>query len=321
MLIMSHNGIDSIFKKEGRHYNKKARLYQDILIFGSILEENQSFKLWDLAKYLLDKNEEFRSRYSQEKLKNANKIENIQRRIKRSIESLVNLRLIKSTGQVKEERGSGFVPTYCYTRSGYLISQVIQCVINGGENAEEQLYNLFQRSFKVEDHSPSWLIFNSKFIEKIHNKNLFGEYVSVFQKALDSKEITNIESFARVIQNHISPLFQRRLFVRAWEETVDELEPQIRRLYMYEQKLAIDVKMGSKALNREYEELRLELMENVEEVALEGVCTACNQRSAFQMLIIEYTTRLANAHILRPFIKCPKCDVSERTLRLPILWL
>lgn len=122
---------------------------------------------------------------------------------------------MKATGLVKEERGSGFVPTYCYTRSGYLISQVIQCVINGRENAEEQLYNLFQRVFKVEDHSPSLFILNSKFIEKIHDKNLFRDYVTILQKALDSREITDIESLARLIQKLISPLFQQRYFVRA----------------------------------------------------------------------------------------------------------
>lgn len=57
MLFVSQRGIDSIFKKdpEGGYYNKKARLLQDILIFGSTIEENESFKSWDLAKYLLEK--------------------------------------------------------------------------------------------------------------------------------------------------------------------------------------------------------------------------------------------------------------------------
>ena len=102
-------------------------------------------------------------------------------------------------------------------------------------------------------------ILNSKFIEKIHDKNLFGDYVTIFQKALDSKDITDIESLAMLIQKLISPLFQQRHFVRAWVEAIDELEPQIRQLFMYEQKLAIDFKMGSKALSRDYEVKRLEL--------------------------------------------------------------
>ena len=35
--------------------------------------------------------------------------------------------------------------------------------------------------------------------------------------------------------------------MNTWEETVKELEPEIRKLFLYEKKLAIDVKMGSKA--------------------------------------------------------------------------
>ena len=38
------------------------------------------------------------------RLNNSNRIENIQGRIKRSIDSLVNLRLLKETGQVKEHK-------------------------------------------------------------------------------------------------------------------------------------------------------------------------------------------------------------------------
>ena len=324
MLSMSHKGIDSIFKKdpEGGYYNKKARLYQDILMYGSTIEEGRPFKLRELAKYLLDNNEEIKNYYLGKKLTTSNKIENIQKRIQRSIEGMINMRLMKEGEKAKEDKGSGMIPTYTYTPVGYIISQIIRCVIYGKENAEEQLYTLFhERLSKDDPKSPSLLAFNSKFMEKIHDKNLFGNYVSVLQKALDSKEITDIESFVRLIQHFISPLFQRKHFVRVWIETIDELDPQTRQLYLYEQKLAIDFKMGSKALSRDYEVKRLELIDNVEEVALEGICSACKQRSAFRMKIVEYSTRLANAHILWPFIKCPKCNVPERTLQLPILRL
>lgn len=90
---------------------------------------------------------------------------------------------------------------------------------------------------------------------------------------------------------------------------------------MDQKKANIDVMIGAKAFNREYEVLRLDLRENVEVVALKGLCTACNQRHAFPMKIIEYTIRLAIAHIMLPFIRCPKRDVPERTLQLPIMWL
>jgi hypothetical protein len=324
MLFMSQRGIDSIFKKdpEGRYYSNKACLYQDILIFGSTIGEGKPFKLRELAKYLLDNNEEIRNYYRGKKLTNSNRTENIQKRIQRSIEGMISMRLMKEGEKVKEDKGSGMIPTYTYTPTGYLICQIIRCVIYGKENAEEQLYTLFHKRLSKDDaNSPSLLVFNSKFMENIHDKNLFGNYVSVFQKALDSKEITDIESFVRLIQHFISPLFQRKHFVRVWKETIDELDPQTRQLYMYEQKLAIDYKMGSKALSREYEVKRLELRENVEEVALEGICNVCHRRYVFPMKIIEYTFRLAYIDRLPSPIHCPECKKYERTIpiQLPIL--
>jgi hypothetical protein len=117
MLPMSHKGIDSIFKKdpEGGYYNKKARLYQDILIYGSTIEEGKPFKLRELAKYLLDNNEEIRNYYLRMKLTTSNKIENIQKRIQRSIEGMISMRLMKEGDKAKEDKGSGMIPTYTYT--------------------------------------------------------------------------------------------------------------------------------------------------------------------------------------------------------------
>jgi hypothetical protein len=91
-------------------------------------------------------------------------------------------------------------------------------------------------------------------------------------------------------------------------------------LYMYDRKLAIDLKMESKALSNKYEKLRLELIGETERIALEGVCSACKERSVFSMKIIDYTLRLANAHLIDFSITCPKCNAPQRTLRLPNLW-
>ena len=97
MHIMAPKGIDSIFEKDaqGKYYNKKARLFQDILIFGSKINENEPFKLWDLAKFLLENNPELRNHYQGERIRKEKKIENIQRRLKRNVKILVRLRLMK----------------------------------------------------------------------------------------------------------------------------------------------------------------------------------------------------------------------------------
>ena len=49
------------------------------------------------------------------KLTTSNKIENIQKRIQRSIEGMINMRLMKEGDKAKEDKGSGMIPTYTYT--------------------------------------------------------------------------------------------------------------------------------------------------------------------------------------------------------------
>jgi hypothetical protein len=57
------------------------------------------------------------------------------------------------------------------------------------------------------------LIFASKFIENIYQRGLFGEYVSTFQKVLNSKDISDVGAFAMLIQKLLSPLYQTKAFV------------------------------------------------------------------------------------------------------------
>jgi Zn finger protein HypA/HybF involved in hydrogenase expression len=108
-----------------------------------------------------------------------------------------------------------------------------------------------------------------------------------------------------------------------WKETLEELEPEVRNLYLNELKLKIDVIMNASALTLEYEKLRFTLIGDVEVVALEGYCTECKQRSALKMKIEQYYQRLA--HAFTPLnglvMQCPKCNSPNTTLQLLNVWL
>jgi hypothetical protein len=325
--------LDEIFQKEGDNYKNKSRMYQDILIFGSTIPENQEFKLWDLATYLLHNNEEFRDRYFKSKLRlnklnKSNKKEHIIRRVKRNVNNLVVLRIMTQVGQVKEERGTGLIPTFSYTPFGYFLSQIIQS-LRSGVNVEAKLYDLFHKSlFKVQTLSPSFVIFVSNWIKKMYEKGEFVHYVKILKNVIDSKSIKNIAEFASLLQDMVNLHFFHNstnalLFVNTWEETVKELDPEVRKLFLYEQKLSIDAKMGSRARTLEYEKLRLTLIGDVEFVALEGYCNECKQFRACEMSIRQYYRRLAYAHksLDGLAMTCSKCESSpRRPLRLPNLW-
>ncbi|MFZ0512860.1 MAG: hypothetical protein WAM14_14730 [Candidatus Nitrosopolaris sp.] len=327
--------IDKIFQRQyGRDdYKDKARMYQDILIFGSTIPENQEFKLTDLAKYLRHNNEELRDRHLKSKLKlkkltESNKIEYIKRRVKRNVDNLVDMRLMTQVRLVKQERGTGLIPTYTYTRFGYFFSQVIQS-LRSDVNVEAKLYDLFQGMWRVQpDYSQSHIIFNSNWIKKMYEKGHLGHYISIYKKAINSKSIRNIQEFASILQRTVNiRFFHERvnalIYMTTWKETIEELEPEVRKLYLNEIKLNIDGIMNSSSLTLEYEKLRFSLIADVEVVALEGYCTECKQRPVLQMKIVEYYQRLA--HAFTPLnglvMQCPKCNSPHKTLQLPNVWL
>jgi hypothetical protein len=132
---------------------------------------------------------------------------------------------MKESEPVKEERGTSLIPTFRFTRFGYVFSKIMQCMFLEDKDAEKELYKIFhEQLFKVEEDSPSMVIFASKMIKKMYEKDLFGIYISTFRKALNS-DVKDIESFVKLIQDTISFKFLRRSFFNVWEETINDLEP------------------------------------------------------------------------------------------------
>jgi hypothetical protein len=319
-------GIDAIFTKDERgNYNAKSRLYQDILIFGSTISENEEVKLLDLARYLLSNNAEIRDQYGS-KSSECNTIEDIGQRVKKDVDALVDLQLMIQPRQ--EELGTKLTAIYKYTLFGQIMSQIILS-LRSDINVEAKLYDLFQRMLRVQpDYAQTYIIFTSNWIKKMHEKGHLGHYISILKKVINSKSIRNIEEFASILQRTVNiRFFHKRvnalIYMTTWKETLEELEPEVRKVYLNELKLEIDAIMNASSLTLEYEKLRFSLIADVEVVAVEGYCTECKQRSVFQMKIMDYYQRLA--HAFTPLnglvMQCPKCNSPHKTLQLPNVWL
>lgn len=196
-------------------------------------------------------------------------------------------------------------------------------------NVEAKLYDLFQRMLRVQpDYAQTYIIFTSNWIKKMHEKGHLGHYISILKKVINSKSIRNIEEFVSILQRTVNITFFHKpvnalIYMTAWKETLEELEPEVRKLYLNELKLYIDGIINSSSLTLGYEKLRFTLIADVEVVALEGYCTECKQRPVLQMKIVRYYQRLA--HAFTPLnglvMKCPKCNSPHKTLQLPNVWL
>ena len=161
----------------------------------------------------------------------------------------------------------------------------------------------------------------------MYEKGYLSRYISIF-KTVNSQSIKNIQEFASILQRTVNiRFFHERAnalnYMTTWKETLEDLEPEVRKLYLNELKLNIDGIMNSSSLTLEYEKLRFTLIADVGVVALEGYCTECKQRPVLQMKIVEYYQRLAHAFTpqIGLVMKCPKCNSPHKTLQLPNVWL
>jgi len=182
-----------IFKKnKDGTYAKSGLLYQDILkycIDGKYKEnDNKSFRLWNLTKWLLEINTEFINYFRGGSTRNytiANRIEDRLPRIRGKVEDLVNIGLLAQTGTAKETKGSGTVPIYQFTSIGNVVAWIVESMnVDKREDAINQLYNLFQDSFK---NDPSCTdMFNLIYHQKCKEHGLFGDFVDRYRELLES---------------------------------------------------------------------------------------------------------------------------------------
>jgi hypothetical protein len=111
MLIVTRHGIHSLFEDD----KSSQKFFYDILVFGSTVNENESFKTWDAAEFILNNNREVINHYQGSKKSKKVRIEAVNKRVKRNIAILVELRLMRQTGKQKEEKGTELVPVYKLT--------------------------------------------------------------------------------------------------------------------------------------------------------------------------------------------------------------
>jgi hypothetical protein len=187
---------------------------------------------------------------------------------------------------------------------------------------EAKLYDLFQ-GLLAPLEAQSWVIFTSNWIKKVHEKGQFGRYISILKEVIDSKSIWNIRKFNLLLQDTVNLRFSYNpinadVFVNIWQETINELEPEVRKLYLHEVKLSLDATMSNIATTLDYEKLRFALIEDVEVVALEGYCNECKKPAAVKVKIVEYYQ--SHAHVSLVSTKCPLCNSPDPTLQLPQLW-
>ena len=173
----------------------------------------------------------------------------------------------------------------------------------------------------VEDDPSSYNVFASRLYAKYRERGVFGEFViDVLRARLEDSNVKIInmkDLFSNLGILHFTNKKKADLYSELWTETMNELDEETKKYVLQHIKLEIEGIMGEQVKYiRGFEELRFQLRDRPNILALEGVCHSCGLPSPIQIETIEY---LENTKLLPNdpmFVRCRICN-KDASITVP----
>ena len=327
-LMMKPVGIDSIFETRPsesgqiRVLTDNALLYQDILRYSLNLHEhhpesNGRFRIRELARWLIQNHAKYREDYKNSHMNVSNRIEARLDTIKSKVNDLVSRHLIENVGTAEQSKGSGVVDIFEFTTPAYFFAWIAESFeTKNRARANEQIFKLLVDSIlKIEKDSTSSTIFYSNFYKKCKERGRFDDMVEFFREPLIvGVPIITVRDFF----NYVTGIENMHMDVSGYflgliDETIDELDPKVSDLAIYQIKLEYETKMRDNAKNpSSYEKLRFDCRNMHDAIVTESYCEKCHYYIPAAIKYHEYTKLAKKAStIVLANIGCPNCKAVD----------
>ena len=323
--LVSIGSIFSRREKDGQ-YTNSARTSQSIFKYCLSLKQNQqsengnnqSFTWWEVTDWLTKDISNSSDKSTKDR------VENLQRTIKKKLQNLVDLELIQIFGNRPMTKGTGTTPEYQCTKFGYLVAWIIESF---DKNCDEKLiqneiYILVSEIFTINEHSSASNIFFSKYVKKCNDANEFRNIVSLFRQAISDGNIVKMtDLFNYIWRLDFEDLNTRIRFNNMFFEILDELDPAIQNLILHALKLDIERRMKAAAVNFEkFEQARFMMKADYNKVALECFCKECDRFIYLASDVRDYRKSVVDLYSEGTrflYGKCSQCNTDS--LLFPIV--
>lgn len=333
--------LDAIFERDQEgHYTKAAIFYQDILRYYFVINPpitgNKWFRLLDLEKWLVKNNLQIKEYFqdSRSHTSPSNKVHIKKEQINRKFEDLISMNLIQKIGQKTYESAKKILvraDIYEYTDQGILILLIIRSN-NDNENvdlalnkADKKLYslgNIYSAIYDTLDsilmkwNEPPYMnIFYSSLFKKFKLRGSFPKLVQKMYNILNlNKTITNVgELLALTFSSTYSDSNTQREFFELWNQTIKELEPDVRQIVLHQLKLNAELRYQKmKApLSRIYEKVRFQYRANFNYIIVGGDCKICGYCDVIPLEYIEYVRSIMDPNSIIKILECKKCKAKD----------
>lgn len=249
--------LDIIFEKDSANkFTKKALLYQNIMEYNLETNDDITFRFTDLARWLMEKNNEFREYYSDSKahIPKSTRIALRRHVIQSCINDLMELDLILNRGKTKAEKNDLVTPLYEYTTEGQILSFIL--LYNSTNSYEElskktekrdyvcrRIFNLVQQYLSgFNSHIAS---FASRFFVRAWEERVFHVLIDLLDEFLNEIGARRIRSVFQVFNGQLHYLLVfpkqtayqfRKKIMNIYMDVLNEMDDEIRKIVMYDKK-------------------------------------------------------------------------------------
>jgi hypothetical protein len=302
--------VGLIFEKdENGCYTKPASLYQGILRYSLNIEkdpsgDSKSFRHWDLARWLMNNNQEFINRYKDpfnSHTTTSNIIENTRERTKNALSDLMDLRLIYLAGTEPQREGTGIVHLYKFAWSAFLFGWLIEGTKpNKRGRANDAIFKSFDSHLKTPYTTA---------VEAYYSRLYYNSMREV-------SEIINARNIDEFLEEHVRVIRvkgdeNRKIYLESWKETMDELDPDTKKLAMHSFKLEIESKMRERALDLEtFEKMRFDFRDKYDKVIVVGRCDSCHGVLTGNCNLLEYMIAYNHSSNHNVLMNCNRCQTG-----------
>jgi hypothetical protein len=229
------------------------------------------------------------------------------------LRDLRTLGLIRIAGTEKAKKVNTIVRTYEYTKGGQLLALIIKSLdAKHRENAINEIYDIAVKAFSSQNDSSSITI--SRFLAKCVKNSVFDRLVelmcSIVNLDPDPKLASIVDLFRYIFNSNFRDSQVQGELSCLWFETVQELDPDTRKIQIHQLKLDLERKFANnqEGVRRQYEELRFKLRQDYEKIALEGDCLNCKYSGSVELHYTEYF-KIINGKAMAA--RCPQCGTQN----------
>ena len=235
----------SIFEKKNGFYTNHALFLQDILRYSTIAIERE-FKDRELTRWLLENNQELIDYYEgppNNHVPKNTRVEYRTERVKGCVQDLIHLGLMQETGSTPAEKGGTRpVALYGYAANGRLLGCLVESFEpKHREKACNDAFNILQSALTTElskHKPPSHEKFLLTLYKKYKDRGVFEEFfMDRLKDTLEPHyEIKNKRGMWEMGHHNflitIGDPNKLNLLGNLWEETFDEMTPDVRKLLL-----------------------------------------------------------------------------------------